>query len=256
MKKCLAILSAVALTLALASCGDSTTDATSSAAPASSSAPVSVAPATPTPVPTPTPEPTPDPNVAHADDATYVDMNTGLSEGDEGFLAYYDNSPSNGVDAAFDANTATGWQLASNEVKGEESQAESDAENYYLGTDGNCYQRVKYDDKSVWLGVVYAEAKTVDTVVVKWEGGSAPKAFEDGGFYFQFTEDGEKWEKLDVTLTREEVPAGDSNDYTDTATFDAKDVKGIRVVIVKGNTKYAPKVWEFEVYAPEAADAE
>ena len=249
MKKLIALISALSLVLVLASCGDEkpaeTSPAAPTPAPASSVEPTVV----PTIEPTPTPEPVEDNNLAHAEDATCIDMNTGKADGDEGYLAYYNATDT--VDIAFDANVSTGWQLAENLEQGEAEQAESDPDHYYVAADNLCYKKTAFEDGTLWLGVTFAEAKTINNVKLFWESGSAAKKAEDDGYYLQFTADGEKWEKLDATVTRDEETRVAENIYVDDAVFDAKEVKGVRVVVLEGTTKYAPKVWEMEIYAPE-----
>ena len=258
MKKLLALVSAFAMLLALASCGEEPAE-TSSAAP--TTAPVSsVAPTVvPTIEPIPTPEPVEDKNLAHAEDATHVDMNTGKAEGDEGFIAYYDANTN--VEYAFDGDMTTGWQTCEDfgdALTEEDVKAAADASLYYQSVldDAQWFLKPTYKDGTMWVGTTFAEAKTVNALTIYWESGSAAQKIEDGGYALQFTADGEKWEKLKATVTRDEESRVAEKLFIDTVSFDAKEVKGIRIVMLKASTKYAPKVFEFEIYAPEEETAE
>ena len=278
MKKLLALMTALTLVLALASCGDDK-PAEISSVPVASAA--SVAPVASI-APVPTPEPVPEGPANLALEGTAFDMNEGLTADDNGFIPYYDEN--NGVAGnAFDANVSTGWQPKgtsdadatpvtynndADEGFFEETSVAEDGtesvvkkynlhegsenlpENWYFTGEEKTEIREKavYESGKVFVGVRFDEAVTSDCIVIKWEDGSVAETYEDGGYYLEYTADGEKWEKLDVTVER-----GEDNGVSidDTAAFEKVEAKGFRLITVACVNKWGTKVYEMEVYAAE-----
>lgn len=294
MKKLLATLTALTMLLAMASCGgdgDNTSSETSSA-PASSQ-PTSSAVTPPVSVPpVSVPEEVVVENLAL--DGTPFDHNEGLKNGDEGWYDYYERATATDSLAgnAFDGSTATGWQpmgtdgdeetLVTNEADREEgfytvyknAEGEEVAEGtegatattyfnaledtelpenwYWTGDDHKAIrEQATYEDGKVYAGVTFEEAVKADCIVLLWEAGSVAETYENGGFYLEYTADGETWEKLDVTVERGE---SDGTSIADTATFEAVEATGYRVVSLKCTNKWGSKLWEMEIYAPEEAE--
>lgn len=175
---------------------------------------------------------------------TPVDMNTGLATTDSKYFPYYDSGWST-CDAAFDANYTVGWQLAADDSEVMEPTGNEDPDIWYEAGDGLMHRKVTYNDGDVWVGVVYDEAVTMNCSALSWEVGSMPADYGEDGYYFQYTEDGKNW----ITLTGIYVDSMTEGDVrVDVAVFDDINVTGFRVVVVKGTTKYAPKLQEFEMY--------
>lgn len=265
MKKIIAITSAIAMMLALASCGGGTTDVSSEAV---SSTGTPSTPSTTISIPTPS-ESTPPPvvednNLAHGDNATFIDMNTGKATDAEDYLAYYGGTHT--LELAFDGSATTGWQveapaenLGKFVAEGEEPPVDEEylteiPEGAYLAEgDGNVYKQQVYEDGALWIGVTFEEAVTVDMLVFLFEHNAGVYAIEDGGYRIEYTTDGETWAALEGA-TVERVDDATANEITDTVTLEATELMGVRIVIMKGTTKYAPKVYEIEIYAPEEAE--
>lgn len=263
MKKILAVLAALSMLMAMASCGgdkDTTSSTnTSSTNSVSSTASVSSSDASSQVVSVESiviPDVV-DTNLAHAEGATYVDMNTGKTAEDEGYIAYYNATVT--LEHAFDGNNTTGWQTVENyggdeaAVTEEEVNASEDPSLYWHSTlDTNkWFLKPTYEDETMWLGVTFEEAVAANLIKIDWESGSVPPTVEEGGYYFQYTEDGTEWKDLEVTVTRDTETL--ENHAYDTAEFETVEAKGFRCVVLKASTKFAPKVWEMEIYAPEEA---
>lgn len=167
---------------------------------------------------------------------------------DDGAHNYYNAQMS--LDNLVDGDDATGWQYAEDLITATEAELTADPDNYYKGGDGTVYKKTSYADGTVWFGTTYDNKYDVDKVVVMWEKGSTAKTLANNGYKIQYTADGTTW--TDVTATATRVEAGDI--CTDTVTFDAVTGTGFRVVILNGNTKYAPKVWTYEVYGELALE--
>lgn len=294
MKKLLAMLTALTMVLAMASCGgdEGGTSSEVSSAPASSQPTSSVI--TP-PVSVPPVSVPPTVEVANlALDGTPFDHNEGLKNGDEGWYDYYERATATESLAgnAFDGSTATGWQPVGTDGD-DETPVTNDAEReegFYTiykdaegteveeGTEGatattyfnalegtelpeNWYwtgddhiairEQATYEDGKVYAGVTFEEAVKADCVVLMWEAGSVAETYENGGFYLEYTADGETWEKLDITVERGE---SDGTSIADTATFEAVEATGYRVVVLKCTNKWGTKLWEMELYAPEETE--
>lgn len=259
MKKTLAILAALTMLMAMASCGgdpDTTSSAGTSSTTSVSSAPVSTETSSqvisiesveiPEEV---------DNNLAHLEGATYVDMNTGKTAEDEDYIAYYQNADAAvTLESAFDGNNTTGWQTTENfgdAVTEEDVNASEDPSLYWQSAldTTQWFLKPTYEDGTMWLGVTFEEAVTANLIVIDWENGSAAHTVEEGGYYLQYTEDGTEWKNLEVTVTRDTETL--EGHYYDNAEFEAVEATGFRCVILKTTSKYAPKVWEMEIYAPE-----
>ena len=287
MKKLLALVSVFALMLTLASCGEEPAE-TSSAAP--TTAPTTAPVATIEPIATPTPAPAGPANLAL--EATAFDMNEGLKNGDDGWYDYYDRESASESLANLinDGDLASnGWQpigtdgddatpvTYNNDKKEgffEETTTADDGtekvtkkynlhegsekipENWYFSNDEKTEIREQavYEKGKVFAGVRFAEAVKTDCVVLTWENNSRPLAYEDGGFYLEYTADGEKWQKLEAAIAREDVEGVNT---TDTAEFEALEVTGIRVVSLHCTNKWGTKLYELQVFeAEEEAPAE
>lgn len=189
----------------------------------------------------------PDDDINLAVDGTPVDMNTGLAPTDSKYFPYYDSGWST-CDSAFDANYTMGWQLAGDDSEGKEPTGNEDPDVWYEAGDGLMHKKMAYSDGDVWIGVLFEEAVTVNCVGLYWEEGSMPADYGEGGYYLQYTEDGVNW--LDLTdLYMDSVT--EEGIRLDAAVFENMDVKGLRAVVLKGTTKYAPKLQEFEIYCIE-----
>lgn len=248
MKKLIAITSALAMMLVLASCGGDTTDASSEA----TSTTPSTTPSTTISIPTPSEPPAPveSNNLALREGATWIDMNTGKTAGDEGYLGYYDGVKD--LSYAFDANVADGWQVAASYEEKPYVEGDEIPEGWYQ-SDATIYKMQSFEDGALWMGVSFEEAVTVDSLVIKFEHNAGVYSVEEGGYRIETTVDGETWATLEGA-TIERVDDTAANLITDTVSIEATEIKGVRVVIIKGTTKYAPKVCEFEIYAPEEAE--
>lgn len=233
MKKITAVIVSLAVLVCFASCGGDTTEASSEGASSVTSTPVSSQTNITISIPTPpsdvsTPEEEESENLAMADGATGIDMNTGKVAGDEGYKTYYgeaDGNP-NGIAKAFDGDIGSGWQTNDK-------------------PDGT---------GTIWLGVEFAEAVSVDMIVLNFESGSAPAAYENGTYRVEYSVDGAEW----IALDEAEVTRTTDSSVIDAISFTALEVKAIRVVFLAAseadNGKWSPKVWEFEIYAPVDAE--
>ena len=238
MKKVLAAVLSLTVLLAFASCdpdqgGTSSTASGSGAGTSSSAGGTSTTPVISVEIPSEVEEEVA--NLALRDDATYIDMNTGKASDDEGYMEYYAGMENPGN--AFDGNTGSAWQLKDK------------------ADDGVV---VSYEDGQVWLGVSFEEAVAADVAVIQWETGSVTAALADGGYRVEYTNDGETWQAVNgAEAVREETTVGTTEISIDTVTFEAVDATGFRVVILKGTSnKWAPKIWEFELYAPEETEGD
>lgn len=231
MKKIAAVLMSIAVLVCFASCGSDSAGTSSEGVSSTEtpSTPVSSTPNTVISIVIPSvPEVTSDEdivdaeNLALAEGATWIDMNTGKASGDEGYKAYFgeaDGTPHN-LELAFDGNLGTGWQTVD-----------------------------KPDDSGdFWLGVEFTEATAVDMIVMSFESGSAPVTFEEGAYRLEYSVDGTEWAVIDGA---EVVRSTDAN-TVDAAAFEAVEAKAVRVVLLAASSdgKWAPKLWELEVYAP------
>lgn len=226
MKKIIALIFSLAAVMSLASCGGETENTSSATSlEVSSTAPIQpVISIVPPVVSAVEEEEETAPNLALADGSTVIDMNTGKAEGDDGYKAYYGGTHT--PDLAVNGNTADGWQPNDK-------------------PDGT---------GDLWLGVEFAEATVVDMVVLYWEKGSVPDAYGTG-FKVEYTADGTTW----VEAANAEVARTDADPMVDAVSFDATEVKAVRVVILKESSEkgnWTPKLWEFEVYAPAAEEGE
>ena len=263
MKKIIAIMSALAMMLALASCGGDTAGASSGSASGTGtpSATPSVNVSSSAPEVSQPPVVEENDNLALSDKATWIDMNTGKTKEDADYLAYYGDAHI--VDLAFNGSYSDGWQIKTGEATlGEYTEGETEVpEGAYVASDGKIYNQEKFEDGKLWMGVSFSEAVAIDTVVVVWEAGSMPLAYEDGSYRYEYTTDGTTWVVFEnATVTRDDGTAypldgsGNIAAYGDTVTFEAIEVTGVRVVVIKGSTKYAPKVLEMEILAPEETE--
>ena len=281
MKKLFAIILAAVMLAAFASCGgpeeteskaESQADVVSIDTPSVASVEVISIPSVPS---------VPDvPEIKNlALDGTPFDMNTGKSSGDEGYVPYYTGNDR--AEYAFDGNLADpGWQpkgtddeagipvitdetldaglIEVQQDNGEFIQQFNNLEgavlpeDWYMSDDGTELRRVAVnEDGTAYVGVKFDEAVKADTVVLVWENGSVAETYENGGFYLQYTTDGETWEKLEATVERGE----DNGTYiADTATFEAIEVTGIRVMSVRCTNKWNSKLYEMQIFAPEEAE--
>ena len=235
MKKFLAISLALSMLFAVASCGDK--DATSSTASTASTAPTSTAPA-PSIAPTPsTADPVPTRNNLALTATTF----------DDGSDEYYNADSVS--DAIIDGSLTVGWQYVTGNTEQDETLT-SDTPNAYATDDGTLYLAMTFED-GIYVGLTWEEAVTVNEFQFFWEFGSRPVASEEG-YIIEISEDGEKWEELDdaeITYIETETPGLAE---ADVVTFEAMEIKGVRAVVYKSSTKYSPKLWELEVYGPEA----
>ncbi len=284
MKKVLAFLSVLTLTLSMASCGGeegNTSSVTSTGGPASSV----ITPTSNVSIPVIELPSAPDEPDNLAAEGTAFDHNEGLKNGDEGWYDYYERATASESLATniTDGNATTGWQpmgtdgdeatpvtynndaeegFFEEDVEGTVTKkynlhegSEAIPEGWYFANDEKTEIRryATYEDGKVFAGVKFEEAVKADCLVLSWEYASRAVAYEDGGFYLEYTTDGEKWEKLEATIAREDVEGATT---TDTATFEAVEAKGFRVVALKCINKWGTKLWEFELYAPEAETEE
>lgn len=235
MKKFLAISLAISMLFAVASCGDK--DATSSTASTASTAPTSTAPA-PSIAPTPsTADPVP----------TRENFALTATTFDDGSDEYYNADSVS--DAIIDGNLAVGWQYKTGNTEKDETLT-SDTPNVYANNDGDLYLAMTFED-GIYVGLTWEEAVTVNEFQFLWEFDSRPVA-SDEGYIIEISKDGEKWEELEdaeITYVTEKPAVGDE---ADVVTFEAMEIKGVRAVVYKSSTKYSPKLWELEVYGPEA----
>ncbi len=238
MKKVLAAVLSLTVLLAFASCdpeqgGTSSTASGSGTGTSSSAGGTSTTPVISVDIPSDVEEEVE--NLVFRDDATYIDMNTGKTSDDEEYMQYYAGmeNPAN----AFDGNVGSAWQL----------KEKSD--------DG---VKVSYEDGQVWIGVSFEEAVAADVAIINWETGSVTDPLADGGYRIEYTTDGETWQAVSgAEAVREDTTVGTTEISVDTVTFEAVEATGFRVVIIKGtSTKYAPKVWDIELYAPEEAEGD
>ena len=251
MKKVMAALCAVSVLIAFASCEGDPAGASSSSGTSSSGGTSSGSGMVSIFIPPVEDEPE---NIALGDNVTYIDMNTGKTAEDEDYLAYYpgdtgDHTP----DLSFNGSISDGWQLKSDEVRDENyTDGDDIPDGWYVATgDGGLYKQLTYNDGDVWVGLVFDEAVTVETILLKWESGSVPYSFGEGGYRIEYTTDGETWQDLEgAEVTRDDGTVYAST-YCDTVTVEPTEITGLRVVVVKCTTKYSPKLWEFEVYAAE-----
>ena len=264
MKKLLAILLAAAMLAAFASCDTEPGETGSESEEDVSIASIEQVSVDITPVSIPSIPSVPDvvesKNLALK--GTLVDMNTGLAEGDEGYVGYYnDGGLLFTLERAADGDMTTGWQVATDEgesVSRDVHDADPDAYPddlwYDAPLDDDYHKRQTFEDGKVWVGVEFEEATAVDTIAINLESGSLPFTVEQGGYYIQYKDAEGKWNTIEATPVREEN-ASYTDCVTDTVTFEeAIEVCGVRLVLVKCETKYAPKVWEIEVYGPEAEE--
>ncbi len=256
MKKTLCILAAMSLLLTMASCGGdagTTSSAGTSSSPASSVASVSSETVSSEIVSIESvviPEVKETNLIKTEEGLTFVDMNTGKAEGDEGYIPYYSAEVT--TEAAFDGNNAVGWQTEEN--YGDpltEADAAADPDLYYQSAldTTQWFLKPTYQDKSMWVGVLFEEAVTASLIKIDWESGAAAPTVEDKGYYVQYTEDGTEWKDLEVTAVRDSESL--EGHLLDALTFENLEAKGFRVVILKTNSKYAPKVFEMEVHMPD-----
>ncbi len=175
---------------------------------------------------------------------TPIDMNTGLAQTDSRYYPYY-NSAWSTCDAAFDMDYARGWQMASEDSVGYEPTGNEDLTIWYEAGDGLMHRKTAYEDGEIWVGVLFDEAVTANCVALYWEEGSMPETYESGGFYLQYTTDGNTWRNLTDCYMES---MNESGMRLDVAAFTDMEVKGMRVVVLKGSTKYAPKLQEMEMY--------
>ena len=208
MKKLMAILTASAMLLALASCGEETPAETSSAA-APTTAPI----VTPTVTPTTAPVISIDP--VSSEPETPTAQNVALSgKAEDNGCALYAEAMS--ADLLIDGDTATeAWQ----------------PKNWNEGD---------------YVIITFAEAAKIDCVVIVGESGTF-KALAEGG-YKLYTKNGSKWKEV-------KDAESDYVEGTDTVTFaEAIETEGIKVELLDSNyyedgkIKYAPKLYEIEVY--------
>ena len=89
-----------------------------------------------------------------------------------------------------------------------------------------------------WLQVNFDEPVKVNTAIIKWE---TDTRCADGGYYLQYSLDGENF--MDVPDS--ETVSG----TTSTIYFTTVEARYYRLVMTKGtSTKYAPKIYEFELH--------
>ncbi len=237
MKKFLAISLTLSMLFAIASCGGE--DATSSTA-TSSTAPVSTAPA-PTPVPTPTSSQAP----AEPERDNLALTGTPFDDGSD---EYYQDGAT--PDSIIDGSTTVGWQYKTDNA-GDENQVDADTPNAYTNDDGATYYVAMTFEDGIYVGLTWEEAVTANEFQFFWEFGSRPVASEEG-YVIEVTTDGENWEELeDAEITYIEVETPNLPE-ADVVTFEAMEIKGVRAVVYRSSTKYSPKLWELEVYGPEA----
>lgn len=236
MKKVLAAVLSLTVLLAFASCdpdqgGTSSTASGSGAGTSSSAGGTSTTPVISVEIPSEVEEEVA--NLALRDDATYIDMNTGKASDDEGYMEYYAGMENPGN--AFDGNAGSAWQLKDKTDDG---------------------VKMSYEDGQAWIGVSFEEAVAADVIVLKWETGSVTAPFADGGYKIEYTTDGETWQVIEgAEVVRDDTAIAETS--VDTITFETIEATGFRAVILNGtSTKYAPKLWEFELYAPEEAEGD
>lgn len=242
MKKFLAISLALGMLLAFASCdGEEGTSSVASIATSSAAPVVSGNASIPSVVsPTVSSQPVVENSANLALTATPID---------DGSDEYYaDNKvPAN----LNDGDTNTGWQYKTNNVEeDEDNPVTEDTRNAYTTDDGETWHVAMVFEDGIYAGYTWNETVTVDECQVYFEFASRPVASTEG-YVVEITTDGEKWNEVkDAEYTYATV------DFeADAITFDAVEVKGIRVKMYKSSTKYSPQIREFEVYGPEA-DAE
>lgn len=292
MKKLFATLAALAMILSMASCGGDGEENTSTTSSGSTPVSSTTTPSQPTSIPpVSVPDPVDEPDNL-ALEGTPFDHNEGLKNGDEGWYDYYERTSVTETLAGnvFDGNTSTGWQpvgtdgdeatsvtynndaeegwfeettettaedgtVTTTTVKKYNLHEGSEAipENWYFTSDEKTEIREEavYEDGKVYVGVKFDEAITADCIVLKWESATIPYTYEEGGFYLEYTADGETWEKLECTVERGE---SDGTNTAETATFEAIEAVGFRVVSVHCTSKWGTKLWEMEIYGPEEAE--
>ncbi len=137
-------------------------------------------------------------------------------------------NPSN----AFDDNPNSGWKL-NQEASQDDNQA------WIL-------------NKDEYIGVRFAELKTVGHVVMTWPNNynPRPRSQSADAYVLQITKDGVTWEDVEANYnaTYTEVQDPTTSNYTYTVSFDETAVLGVRVSIHEvGNENY-PQLNSFEVY--------
>lgn len=111
-----------------------------------------------------------------------------------------------------------------------------------------------------YVGITLAETAEVGSLIIEWESSTYVDTFENGGYELYYLTPGteDEWVKIEnCEVGRDEGVDGD-NFIADTVVLEeAVSVDAIKIVLKAGGItdhKYAPKVWELEIYAPEAEE--
>ena len=228
MKKALTCLTALALILSLAACGEEPAE-TSSAAPTKPPVigPVS---ASDTSSSASLPEPTvaPKPTI----------VNLALSA-----EAFCDDNPNHvdGVEYAAnlanDGDVTTAWQKDGNMNAG----------------DGNTWvaEEIYGKGAEVFIGLSWEEEQSIAKLVVVNDPGNIMETYEKGGFKLYWLDTDKDWVEIEELTDTRSADGGKA-----TITFDAVTTTQIRLDMIRGvaQSKYSPKVYELEAYAPEVTE--
>ncbi len=169
---------------------------------------------------------------------------------DDGSDEYYDGTSVK--ENLNDGNLAAGWQYQSNNTDEDaDNPITEETPNAYTTDEGASWHVAMVFEDGIYVGYTWEEAVTINELQIYYEFGSRPVCSTEG-YVIEVTTDGEDWEELeDAEYTYIETETAGVAE-ADVITFEATDVKGVRTKIYKSSTKYSPKVWEFEVYGPEA----
>ncbi len=129
------------------------------------------------------------------------------------------------------------------------------------GLNNTGYQPAKWNEGD-YCGVTLTEAADIGSLVLQWESSAYTDTFEKGGYeiYYLTPETEDEWVEIeDCEVARVEGGEG-TNLVTDTVVLaETVNAQGIKIVFKAGEItdhKYAPKLWELEIYAPEETEEE
>lgn len=114
---------------------------------------------------------------------------------------------------------------------------------------GNAYQTADFHEGD-WIALRLNEVQFIERIVLYWESEEYIDTYDHEGYHVYFLQDGQWLRATGLYVTRQNLSGEDAR-TTDTIAVNGS-IEGVKIEFRDGNVdhKYAPKLYEVEVYSP------